>query len=101
LFGLPRYREVAEAYIRGIEQRIASGHEVRRIRSVASFFLSRIDVLIDSKLPPDARDLRGRAAIASAKLAYGIYKEIFGSERFGNLQGRGARKQWLLWASTG
>ncbi|HKD07891.1 MAG TPA: transaldolase [Bryobacteraceae bacterium] len=101
LFGLPRYREVAEAYIRGIEHRIADGQDVHRIRSVASFFLSRIDVLVDSKLPPAARNLRGSAAIASAKLAYEIYKEVFGSERFRKLQERGARKQWLLWASTG
>ena len=92
LFGLPRYREVAEAYIAGLEARAAQGRPLDRVASVASFFLSRIDVLLDPKLEKlaaaggpqaeTARDLIGQVAIASAKVAYTIYQEIFGSERF-------------------
>lgn len=110
LFGLPRYKEVAEAFLLGLEQRAQQNGDLRNLRSVASFFVSRIDVLIDEKLDViglagwqagyDARELRGCAAIASAKIAYQIYKEIFNSGRFRKLQERGARKQWLLWAST-
>jgi transaldolase len=110
LFGLPRYGKVAEAYIAGLEQRATQGQTVDGIRSVASFFLSRIDVLVDSRLEalmdaggPAARtaeDLHGQVAIASAKQAYQIYKEIFHSPRFRKLADRGARSQRLLWAST-
>jgi transaldolase len=110
LFGLPRYRRVAEAYLAGLEQRLALGRPIDGIRSVASFFLSRIDVLVDPKLEammdgggPAARtaqDLRGQVAIASAKQAYQIYKEIFHSPRFRQLADRGARPQRVLWAST-
>jgi transaldolase len=114
LFGLPRYLEVAEAYIRGLERHHQANNQANRpmkdIRSVASFFLSRIDVLIDPKLEEIAqwesttsqiaRELRGSIAIASAKLAYQMYKEIFGSDRFKKLEQLGARKQWLLWGST-
>jgi transaldolase/transaldolase/glucose-6-phosphate isomerase len=98
LFSLERYREVAGAFIRGLERRAAAAQDVRNVRSVASFFLSRIDVMIDPMLH-DA-SLKGEAAIASAKLAYQIYKEVFGGDRFGKLEQKGARKQWLLWAST-
>jgi transaldolase len=110
LFGLPRYREVAAAYIAGLEARAAQGRPLSRVASVASFFLSRIDVLLDPRLEklaaaggPDARaarDLIGRVAIASAKTAYTIYQEIFGSQRFQKLAAQGARPQRLLWAST-
>lgn len=107
LFGLPRYRDVTEAFIRGLEQRVGQGQDVRSIYSVASFFLSRIDVLIDPQLEEAARtgaaaarDLRGHSAIASAKIAYQMYKEIFGGERFRKLEQKGARKQRLLWGST-
>jgi len=110
LFGLPRYRKVAEAYIAGLEQRLAQDRPIDGIRSVASFFLSRIDVLVDPRLEalmdgggPAARtaeELHGQVAIASAKQAYQIYKEIFHGPRFRNLADRGARPQRVLWAST-
>lgn len=107
LFGLPRYKEVVDAYLRGLERRVNGGLEVRSVRSVASFFLSRIDTLLDPQLEAaedagakGARELRGRVAIASAKLAYEIYQQVFSETRFQNLERRGARKQWLLWAST-
>jgi len=109
LFGLTRYRQVAEAYIAGIEARLAEGKSVKRVASVASFFVSRIDSLVDSQLESIltqgsketdlAKEVRGQVAIASAKLAYQIYKEIFGTTRFKDLAG--ARTQRLLWASTG
>jgi transaldolase/glucose-6-phosphate isomerase len=101
LFGLPRYREVAGAYISGLEKRLAEGQEIERVASVASFFLSRIDVLVDPKLEKlTASNLRGKVAIASAKVAYQMYKRIFGSQRFRKLADRGARAQRVLWAST-
>jgi transaldolase/glucose-6-phosphate isomerase len=111
LFSLDRYQEVAEAYIVGLEARAALGKPLERVSSVASFFLSRIDVLVDSLLDnviqmggakaEIARTLHGHAAIASAKVAYQMYKEIFAKERFRKLAARGARTQRLLWASTG
>jgi transaldolase len=110
LFGLPRYREVAEAFIDGIEARVAQGKPVDRVASVASFFISRIDTLVDARLEKlvasggaeaePARRARGQVAIASAKLAYQIYKEVFRSERFRRLAAQGAQVQRLLWAST-
>jgi transaldolase len=110
LFGLPRYRQVADAYIAGIEARAAQGKPVKQVASVASFFVSRIDVLVDSLLEkPDVQNGKlsaldkndhGQVAIASAKVAYQIFKEMFGSERFKNLAAQGARVQRLLWAST-
>jgi transaldolase len=110
LFGLPRYREVAEAYIAGLEARAVQGRPLNPVASVASFFLSRIDVLLDPRLEKlaaaggpqaqGARDLIGEAAIASAKVAYTIYREIVGGERFKKLAAQGARPQRLLWAST-
>lgn len=111
LFGLPRYREVAEAYIAGLEARAAQGKLVSHIASVASFFLSRIDTLVDPLVEkfivPEnekseiAQKVCGQVAISSAKAAYHIYKEIFGSDRFKKLENKGARAQRLLWASTG
>ena len=110
LFGLPRYRQVVEAYISGIEARSAQGKPVKHIVSVASFFLSRIDTLVDPLLEKLiaqggkdvglAKKARGQAAIASAKVAYQIYKEIFAGDRFRKLAAQGARVQRLLWAST-
>jgi transaldolase len=110
LFGLPRYRQVAAAYIAGIEARAAQGKSVAHVASVASFFVSRIDTLVDpllekliahgGKVADVAKKVRGQVAIASATMAYQIYKEIFRSERFQNLADRGARVQRLLWAST-
>jgi transaldolase len=111
LFGLPRYRQVAEAYIAGIETRTAQGKPVKHVASVASFFLSRIDTLVDpllekviaqgGKEADIAKKVRGQVAVASAKMAYQMYKESFGSDRFRNLAAQGARVQRLLWASTG
>jgi transaldolase len=111
LFGLPRYREVAEAYLLGLESLAAQGKPLARVSSVASFFLSRIDVLVDPILEKRqlegghaaeiVADLHGQVAIASAKVAYQIYQEIFSSERFQKLAQKGARPQRLLWASTG
>jgi transaldolase len=110
LFGLPRYREVAAAYIAGLEESAAEGKPFDRVCSVASFFLSRIDVLVDQKLEEimagggskaeTAEKLHGQVAIASAKEAYQIYKEIFGQKRFRRLADRGGRSQRVLWAST-
>lgn len=110
LFGLPRYREVADAYISGLETLAAKGMDLKQVSSVASFFLSRIDVLLDPVLEEKQRSggpqvelagrLQGQAAIASAKVAYQIYQEIFESERFKRLAGLGAKPQKLLWAST-
>ena len=110
LFGLPRYRQVVEAYLSGLEARSAQGQPIKHVASVASFFISRIDVLVDPMLDKFqtkggmetdlAKKARGQVAIASAKMAYQIYKEIFGSERFKTLAVKGARVQRLLWAST-
>ncbi|MBU0489096.1 MAG: transaldolase, partial [Bacteroidetes bacterium] len=107
LFGLPRYRQVIEAYMGGISDRIGQGKPVKNIVSVASFFLSRIDAVIDSmeeeftasgvEQAHFASKIRGQVAISSAKLAYNIYKEIYESEQFLKL---GALPQRLLWAST-
>ena len=111
IFGLPRYQEVADAYISGLETRAAKGLPIEKVASVASFFLSRIDVLVDPLLEKiiekrgaeaqTATGLRGQTAIASAKVAYRIYKEVFGSARFRELAALGARPQRVLWASTG
>ena len=110
LFGLPRYRQVAEAYIAGLEMRVSQGKPVKHVASVASFFLSRIDSLVDpmiekfikpeGKKPEIAKKVHGQIAITSAKIAYQIYKDIFGSDRFKKLADKGARVQRLLWAST-
>ena len=110
LFGLPRYRQVAEAYTAGIESLVAQGKPAKHIASVASFFVSRIDALVDPLLEKSiaqggkdvdlAKKAHGQVAIASAKMAYQIYKEIFGSDRFKKLAAQGARVQRLLWAST-
>ena len=110
LFGLPRYREVADAYISGLEYRAAQGKSVDRVASVASFFLSRIDILVDPLLEKiiqsgteqsvPAEKCRGQVAVASARQAYQIYKKIFRNERFQKLADQGARPQRLLWAST-
>jgi len=110
LFSLKRYRDVADAYLSGLERRVKDGKPVDRLASVASFFLSRIDVMIDPMLEDIVEDggeksqvaehLHGQIAIFSARIAYRIYKEIYGSERFRKLSQYGARKQRLLWAST-
>lgn len=111
LFGLPRYRQVVESYIAGIEARLAQGKDVKRVASVASFFVSRIDTLVDPMLrkiiagngpgTEIAKQTLGEVAVASAKSAYMIYKELFSSERFKKSAANGARTQRVLWASTG
>jgi transaldolase len=110
LFGLPRYRQVAEAYIAGLEARAAKAEPLRHVTSVASFFLSRIDQLVDPLLEKcmaqggeraeSAKKARGHVAIASAKGAYQIHRDIFGEDRFKRLASKNARAQRLLWAST-
>lgn len=110
LFGLPRYREVADAYLGGLEILAAKKKPLKPVASVASFFLSRIDTLIDPLLEkmmkrdhPQAgiaERLHGQIAIASAKAAYEMYKEMFSGDRFTRLANNGARTQKLLWAST-
>lgn len=102
LFGLPRYREITEAFMGGLEDRLEEGNSIKEISSVASFFLSRIDVMVDPMLKEkDADDLVGKVAIASAKKAYQIYLEMIASDRFKKLEEKGAQKQRVLWASTG
>jgi transaldolase len=105
LFGLPRYRMVADAFIAGLEDRAAKGLPIEDIASVASFFLSRIDALVDPMLEKanvdDGRKLRGQIAISSAKIAYQMYKKIFRDDRFRKLADLGAKTQRVLWASTG
>jgi len=101
LFGLERYRAVAEAYIAGLEDHLAAGHEIGHISSVASFFLSRIDVIVDPLLDEKGLgEFKGEVAIASAKKAYEIYKEVFSGPRWEKLAAKGAQPQRLLWAST-
>jgi transaldolase len=100
LFSVERYEEVIEAYLRGLEHRIAAGDPVDEITSVASFFVSRIDTKADAMLAPDS-PARGRVAIANAHQAYGRYLARFSSERWRRLQQHGARPQRPLWASTG
>lgn len=101
LFGLDRYEAVTEAYISGLEQRVEKGLPVSQIASVASFFLSRIDILVDPQLKEKGLDhLKGEVAIASAKKAYEIYKRVFSSDRWKKLADKGAVPQRLLWAST-
>jgi transaldolase len=109
LFGLPRYQEVARAYLDGVELLANTGKNLEQVVSVASFFLSRIDVLLDPMLEKIAAGspqadiaarIHGQVAIASAKVAYQIYQAVFGSDRFKRLANKGARTQRLLWAST-
>lgn len=101
IFSLSRYAEVMNAYLEGIEDRVAKNLPVQHVASVASFFVSRVDSKIDPKLPEDS-PLRGKAAVANAKLAYEQFESIFTSPRFANLKARfRARVQRPLWASTG
>ncbi|MCO5948575.1 transaldolase [Mucilaginibacter flavidus] len=101
LFGLPRYEEVIEAYLSRLEDRMANGEMINQISSVASFFLSRIDVMVDPMLDErDLSDLKGEIAIASAKKAYEIFKRAFSGPRWEKLAAKGAKVQRLLWAST-
>ncbi|HET9910933.1 MAG TPA: bifunctional transaldolase/phosoglucose isomerase [Anaerolineales bacterium] len=99
IFSLVRYAEVMEAYLSGLEDHLAAGHSVEHIASVASFFVSRVDTKIDPKLP-EGSPLRGKAAIANAKLAYELFQNKFVDRRWENLKVKGARVQRPLWAST-
>lgn len=101
IFGLERYRSVMKAYIEGLKIRLSHGKEISKVASVASFFVSRIDTLIDSLLPEEAIDIRNKTAIACGKLAFQQYKHQFKSDEFKALQENGAQVQRLLWASTG
>ena len=104
LFSVDRYRRVAEAYVEALRRRHSRGEDVSRVASVASFFVSRVDTKVDQLLDeieqPSARDLRGLAAVANAKMAYAAYREIFEGEAFEELRAAGARPQRCLWAST-
>ncbi|MGD3104829.1 transaldolase [Streptomyces sp. YGL11-2] len=105
IFSLERYREVMDAYLAGLEKARAAGLDLSLIRSVASFFVSRVDTEIDKRLEKigtdEAKALKGRAALANARLAYQAYEEVFGTERWAALDKAGAHKQRPLWASTG
>jgi len=111
LFSVDRYQAVARAYLKALERREAAGKPIDRIASVASFFLSRIDVLVDALLQPrtaaatadrpDPESLLGKVALANAKLAYHSFKSLFAGAQWDGLEARGARVQRLLWASTG
>jgi len=104
IFSLDRYREVAEAYIRGLERLVEAGGDPKPVASVASFFVSRVDTEADKRLEAIGSDealaLRGKLAVANAKLAYQAWKEIFSGERWEQLEARGATNQRCLWAST-
>jgi transaldolase len=105
IFSLERYGLVIDAYLDGLEQAAANGHDLSKIHSVASFFISRVDSEVDKRLDAigsdEAKALKGKAAIANARLAYALYEERFASERFTKLEGQGANRQRPLWASTG
>jgi transaldolase len=102
IFSLDRYSEVAEAYIRGLERLVAGGGDPSHVSSVASFFVSRVDTEADRRLDEigGQDELKGKLAIANAKLAYQRYKEIFAGERWEALAAKGATPQRCLWAST-
>jgi transaldolase len=105
IFSLERYREVMDAFLDGLERARAAGRDLSRLTSVASFFVSRVDTEIDKRLDKigsdEAKELKGKAAIANARLAYQLYEEVFGSERWAALAGAGGLPQRPLWASTG
>jgi transaldolase len=102
IFSLQRHREVAEAYIRGLERLVENGGDPSKIASVASFFVSRVDTEADKRLDEIGGhdELKGKLAIANAKLAYQTYKELFSGERWEKLAAKGASPQRCLWAST-
>jgi transaldolase len=104
IFSVERYRRVVDAYLYGLEQAAKAGFDLSRIRSVASLFVSRVDTEMDKRLDAiggEALELKGKAGLANARLAYGAYEELFGSERFAALKAKGAHEQRPLWASTG
>jgi transaldolase len=103
IFSLERYRAVMDAYLAGLEKRVADGGSLEGIASVASFFVSRVDTEIDKRLDKAGADpsLKGKAGIANARLAYQAYEEVFSSDRWRALEAQGAAPQRPLWASTG
>jgi transaldolase len=106
IFSVERHRQVMDAYLAGLEKAREAGHDLSKIHSVASFFVSRVDTEVDKRLEKigsaDALALRGKAAVANARLAYAAYQEVFeGGDRYGALKSDGARVQRPLWASTG
>jgi transaldolase len=102
IFSLERYGQVIDAFFEGLEKARANGHDLSKIASVASFFVSRVDTEIDKRLDKLGRsDLAGKAGIANARLAYALYEEKFGTDRWKALKDAGARVQRPLWASTG
>jgi transaldolase len=104
IFGLERYGQVIDAYMTGLEQAAAAGHDLSKIRSVASFFVSRVDTEVDERLDkigtPEAAELRGKAAVANARLAYELFEQQIATERWLALRAKGANVQRPLWAST-
>ena len=104
MFSVEVYRRVAQAYLNGLRTRLANGQEIHRVASVASFFVSRVDTKVDKLLEQvgtdTARNCRGTAAIANARLAYAAYLEIFHGPEFADLKEAGAQVQRCLWAST-
>jgi transaldolase len=105
IFSLQRYQEVMDAWMSGLEQAHANGHDLSRLQSVASFFVSRVDTEVDKRLEqidtPTALALRGKAAVANARLAYDAHKKVVAGERWAALKAKGAQPQRPLWASTG
>lgn len=106
IFSVERHRQVMDAYLEGLEKAREAGHDVSKIHSVASFFVSRVDTEVDKRLEKiggdEALGLRGKAGVANARLAYAAYQEVFeGGDRFEALKADGARVQRPLWASTG
>jgi transaldolase len=104
IFSLQRYSEVIDAFMTGLEQAAANGHDISQIASVASFFVSRVDTEVDKRLDkigtPEAQDMKGKAAVANARLAYELYEQKLGTPRWAALAAKGARVQRPLWAST-
>ena len=102
IFSLERHREVAEAYVRGLERLVEGGGDPGRVASVASFFVSRVDTEADKRLDElgGHDELKGKLAIANAKLAYQTYKQVFSGDRWQALEDKGASVQRCLWAST-
>lgn len=104
LFAIAAHDRVIEAYLAGLEDRLAAGRKIDKLASVASFFVSRVDTEVDKRLDtagtPEAAALKGQAAIANAKLAYRLFTERFAGERWDRLAGKGAKVQRPLWAST-
>jgi transaldolase len=104
IFSLTRYGEVIDAFMAGLEKAAEKGHDISKMASVASFFVSRVDTEVDKRLDkiatPEARALRGKAAIANARLAYELYEQKLDTPRWAALKAKGAKVQRPLWAST-